>query len=283
MKKWTVLGSRSVERWQLLSEAITAAGGQNHFEPWTQSMDDFNGLVALKPYDHVRISSRVAAQVMKYVPVQSTWTTLLGVIDGMNQTPHGWWPLCALYESFGHVLVEIGQELDKRGNVLVAGAGSAARIAIAAFFKSGFSSFLVTNTDEAEGLNLVREIKARFFGMTVEWVPMDRIVLLPGESSVICNCTPNSKDNFLLKELSYMNFLRRPGFLFDLELNAEPGVFMQEARDAGVRSISGLELAARTDALWAQWGFQTAINTASYQERLFTLLARLTTPGVPPR
>ena len=269
MKKWTALGSNNEEaRWMALSLALTANGSPNQYIKWEHDVEKLENLAGLGEFDHVRISSRVAPQVVRHLKVQSSWTTLLGVVDGMNQTPYGWWPLCALYESFGELLVELGQNLDKRGSVLVAGAGGAARVAIAAFFKSGFQNFLVTNFAEDEAQKLIREVKARFFGLTIQWVPMERIVLLPGESSVICNCTPSLEENPLLEELSYLNFLKRPGFLFDLSRSLRPSILMQESRDAGVQAISGLELAARTDVLWAKWGFQNILNLDTYRERL---------------
>jgi hypothetical protein len=274
MKKWTALSSNNEDtRWQAMSQALTEAGVANTYIPWTGNVSEMQDLSTLAQFDHVRISSRIAPQVLKHVKVQSSWTTLLGVVDGMNNTNLGWWPLCALYESFGQLLIELGQDLDKRGNVLVAGAGGAARIAIAAFFKSGFQNFIVTNFVEEEALQLVREVKARFFGLTVQWVPMERIVLLPGESSVICNCTPSVEENALLTELSYLNFLKRPGFLFDLSRSFKPSILMQEAQDANVRAISGVEIAARTDVLWAKWGFQANLDLNSYRDRLQATLA----------
>lgn len=269
MKKWTALSSVNEDtRWQALSQALQEKGIENTYIPWSAPLENVENLAHLADYDHVRISSRIAPQILKHIKVQSSWTTMLGVVDGMNNTALGWWPLCALYESFGQLLIELGQDLDKRGNVLIAGAGGAARIAIAAFFKSGFQNFLVTNFEAEEAQQLIREVKSRFFGLTIQWVPMERIVLLPGESSVLCNCTPSVEENALLVELSYLNFLKRPGFLFDLSRNANLSVLMQEAQDAGVKAVSGVELAARTDVLWAKWGFQTDLDLDSYRARL---------------
>src|ERR1035437_10027129 len=203
MKKWTALSSMNEEvRWRTLSQALTAKGTANEYIPWGGEVSLIENLKAFEVYDHIRLSSRVAPQIMKYLKVQSSWTTLLGVVDGMNRTPHGWWPLCALYESFGQLLIDLGQDLDTRGGVLIAGAGGAARTAIAAFFKAGFQNFLVTNFEEEEAAKLIRDVKSRFFGLTIQWVPMEKIVLLPGESSVIVNCTPSVEENALLTELS---------------------------------------------------------------------------------
>lgn len=271
MKKWTSLSAVNEDaRWQLLSETARAAGAPNEYIPWTGDTQNFADIKALENFDHVRISSRIAPQVLEQLKVQSSWTTLLGVVDGMNKTPHGWWPLCALYESFGQLLITLGQDLDMRGSVLIAGAGGAARIAIAAFFKAGFQNFLLTNFNEAEAQQMIKEVKSRFFGLTLQWVAMDKIVLLPGESSVLVNCTPSVEENALLVELSYMNFLKRPGFLFDLSRSHKASILVQEAEDAGVRVISGVQLSARTDVLWAKWAFQANLDLAAYQEKLGT-------------
>jgi len=274
MKKWTALSTTNEDkRWQALSDALTAKGCENEFVPWSGETGLIENLEAFEVFDHIRLSSRIAPQIMKHLKVQSSWTTLLGVVDGMNRTPHGWWPLCALYEAFGQVLIQLGQDLDTRGNVLIAGAGGMARTAVAALFKGGFQKFLITNFDESEAQNLIKDLRARFFGLTVNWVPTDKIVLLPGESSVIINSTPSIEDNSLLVELSYLNFLKRPGFLFDLSRRSKPNALLQEAMDAGVRSVNGIEFAARTDILWAKWGFQTDIDGGAYRETLKSAFA----------
>lgn len=272
MKRWTSLGVVNEDpRWRALSEAVTAKGVANEYVPWTGSIDTLTDLTVLEEFAHVRISSRVSNAVLEHLKVRSSWVTLLGVVDGMNLTPHGWWPLCGLYQTFGDLLVELGQGLDKRGSVLVAGAGGAARIAIAAFFKAGFQNFILTNFVEEEANALIKEIKSKLFGLTIQWVPMERIVLLPGESSVLCNCTPSVEENPLLVELSYLNFLKRPGTLFDLSRSGKPSLLVQESKDAGVHVVDGLEFAARTDVLWAEWAFGAKLELQSYREQLNTV------------
>lgn len=269
MKKWTALSPQDeTYRWQALSDSIREKGVANEFVPWEHGIQEFSDFKMFDQFDHVRMSSSIAVRVLKHVKVQSSWTTLLGVVDGMNKTPHGWWPLCALYENFGQMLIELGQDLDMRGSVMVAGAGASARVVVASFFKAGFQEFLITNFDDQEAQKMIADMRSRFFGMKMEWVPMEKIVLLPGNCSVLVNCTPSIEENALLTELSYLNFLKRPGILFDLGRGSRTSVLAEEVRDAGVRAITGLEIAARTDVLWAKWGFGTDIELAPYQEKL---------------
>jgi shikimate 5-dehydrogenase len=265
MKLWTTLSPANEDkRWRLLSRYLSEAGAPNEYVPWDGPQEAITDLTLLDKYQHVRISSRFGPQILQAVKVQSSWITLLGVVDGMVKRGNEWWPLCALYESFGKILFDLGAGLDMRGNALIAGAGGTARVAIAALFKAGFRDFLLTNFDEAEAQQTIREVRSKFFGLTLEWVPTERIVLLPGESAVVVNCTPSVEENALLTELSYMNFLKRPGFLLDVSRSSKPSVLVQEANDAGVNVISGARIAANADLLWAKWAFNADLNLEAY-------------------
>lgn len=274
MKRWTSLSPNNEDkRWQMLSRYLRELGVENEFEPFASPDEGLEDLAKLDHLHYVRISSRFGPQVLKLVPVQSSWITTLGVIDGMMKREDGkWWPMCALFEAFGALIFELGQELDMRGSVLVAGAGGTARIAIAALFKAGFRNFLMTNFKESEAQITIDEVRSKFFGLTLQYVPLEKIVLLPGESTVIVNCTPSVEQNPLLVELSYMNFLKRPGFLFDVSRSKTPSLLVQEAKDAGVRVISGVELAARSDQLWAKWAFGVDIPLEKYLAEFESLL-----------
>lgn len=269
MKKWTVINTvKEDTRWQLLSGVIAEKGCANEYVPFPHSLNDLDDIKVIEEFHHVRLSNRLAGGLLSHLKVQSSWTTLLGVVDGMVKTPHGWWPLCALYESFGQLLIELGQDLDMSANTFVIGSGSAARIAIASFFKAGCKKFLVTGHNAEEAEKTIADVRKRFFGLTIEFVPMEKIVLLPGESSVTVNCTPSVEENALLRELSYLNFLKRPGLLVDLTVGGQPSVLVQEAMDAGVRLVTGVEIAARTDVLWAKWAFQVDLSREDYQTKL---------------
>ncbi|MBX3022106.1 MAG: hypothetical protein KF799_10570 [Bdellovibrionales bacterium] len=274
MKRWTSIATANEDaRWNLLSERMKKQGIANEYVPWTGATDTFHDIATLKEFDHVRLSSRIGPRVLQSLKVQSTWTTMLGVIDGMVKNEHGWWPLCALYESFGQTLIRIGQQLDQRGNVFVAGAGGAARTAIIAFFKAGFRNFLLTNFVDSEADEMINDIRSKFFGLNIQWVPMDQIVLLPGETSVLVNCTPSVEENPLLIELSYLNFLKRPGFLVDISRSKKPSILVTEADDAGVNLITGVEIGARADVLWAKWAFQAEISPEEYMQEFGAALS----------
>jgi hypothetical protein len=273
MKKWTALSaSDENNRWNLLSDFIKRAGVENEFVPWTDKIEDFPDLSPLKDFNHMRLSMSLAPLVVRHVKAQSSWISLLGVTDGMVNAPNGWWPLCALYESLGQIIVQLGRDLDNRGNVLVAGAGGRARASIAALFKGGFSKFLFTSFNESEAQLLIKDMKFRFLGIDIRWVPREKIILLPAETSVLVNCTPSIEENALIRELSYLNFLRRPGFLFDLNRESNRGILVEEAQQVDVKIITGQEIGARTDVLWAKWAFQATLEIQTYEQEYFKIL-----------
>ena len=110
MKLWTTLSPTNEDkRWQLLSRYLTDAGVANEFVPWSGPNEAVQDLSLLSGFDHVRISSRFGPQILQHIKVQPSWITLLGVVDGMVKRDSAkgpaWWPHCALYESFGRLLL----------------------------------------------------------------------------------------------------------------------------------------------------------------------------------
>jgi len=268
VKRWTAVTIVNENtRWINLSQKLKEAGVDNEFVPWTGSPENLPTLEELQDFHHVRLSSRLGLRLVPTLKIQSAWTTSLGVIDGMVQGGGTWWPFCALYEAICQILIECGQGLDTKGKVMLAGAGAAARVAVPAFFKSGFQHVLVTNADREEAMTMMADVRRRFFGLTLEYVPMEKIVLLPGESSVLINCTPWVEDNPLFHELSYLNFLKRPGYLFDLSRQEGDVInpLVREAQDAGLNVVMGSEIARRSDLLWAKWAFQVDLDPSRYQ------------------
>ncbi len=66
---------------------------------------------------------------------------------------------------------------------------------------------------------------------------------------MLLNSTPDTAENTLLTELSYLNFLKRPGLLFDLNRVTKRNLLMQEAHDTGVAVVDGFEVAGRSDQM----------------------------------
>lgn len=273
MKRWTAISPTvEDERYKLLAEYLRKKGVENEYVSWTGSTETVDNLDAFNEFYHVRLSSQIGVQALGAMKVQSSWATLLGVVDGMVQTRNGWWPLCSLHECFSQLIIQFGAGMDAHSGVFIVGAGGAARIAVAAFFKGGFNHFLLTNHKVEAGHATIEDIKRKFFGLKIDWVPKERIVLLPGENSVLVNSTPTTADNVLITELSYLNFLKRPGFLFDLNRTAKNSQLVQEAIETQVTVVGGVDIASRCDVIWAKWAFGVDLDLGSYSQDFLKIL-----------
>ena len=263
MKVWTALGSSENElRWRRLSQRLTEAGVPNEFRPWTADLPGSPNPAALAEFAHIRLAGFTGEEFLKTLDTQSSWTTLLGATDGAVRTDRGWWPLCALFEALSQILVARGENLELRCAVLIAGGGVGARAAIAALSRAGYKRFLVTD-EQVASHRMLEEVRGRFFGLDFTFVPLDRIVLLPAETSVLVNCAGGviyqEGEKNLMTELSYLNFLRRPGLLLDLGEGGNATNLTRDAGDAGVEIVGAAEIQARTDTLWAKWAFGVEI------------------------
>lgn len=264
--RWVCCGVSPIEKWRF--EQLREMLGDEHelvFMDWKSGTDwlhEFDG------FGHVRWGEGVQVSASKALKVHSSWTALLGITDGMLLREGRWWPLCASYEALWHTFTSMGQGLEMDASAFVNGTGAMARAGIAALFKCGFRRFRVTGKDVESCQQLVSDIRVKFLGIDLEVVPIDKIVLLAGISSVFINTVTASEAPELTQEISYLNFLKRPGALIDTSPYTKPTLLLKEAADSAIRTVDGWHLAARIDALWSEWAFGKKLDIDAYQKRL---------------
>jgi len=278
--KWACAGVSAKEKWRIsrLQELL----GDSHemaVLDW-QSGADIEKLAA--GFQHLRWGEASQLEAAKAMTVQSAWTALLGVCDGMILQGGRWWPLCASYEAFCQTFTGLGSALDTDSSAFVAGAGSMARAAIAALFKSGFRKFRVTSQASELSAGLIHDMQLKFFGLDMQVVPMNKIVLLAGVSSVFVNTLSADDAPEVEQEIAYLNFLKRPGAVIDSTLFARQSVLMKEALGSGIPGVDGWQLAARIDALWAKWAFSKDIDVEAYAKILTERCGELDTSSSAP-
>lgn len=264
--KWACCGVSAREKWRF--EQLQSVLGGEHSLTVLEYKPDLNWQNELKEFGHVRWGEMVQVPVTKTWPVQSTWTALLGVTDGVVFRDSQWWPLCAAYEAIGQTITGIGEGLDMQASAFISGTNGSARAAIGALFRAGFRKFRVLPIDFEMGSNLLQEVHIKFFGIDVELVPPEKIVLLAGVSSIFVNNLTEEEAPELVKEISYMNFLKRPGAIIDTSLYSKQTVLLKEAVESEIPTVDGWSIAARVDALWAEWAFNKKIDIAAYEKQL---------------
>lgn len=251
--KWSVIGFNLLgKRFHLLNEAVQAAIPGSQLEIFDTHPVDFNERLkeVLRQFDQIRIDSPFGLQAIRQFKRTSMAMNSLQSVDCIIKREGDWWPECCLFTAFNHLLSTHGHKLDVAGEVIVVGAGSAARAAIAAILRAGFRFIRIANKYDDEGLTLIEELKRRFLSCRFEYVPQDRLVLLPGTSCLLVNTTPLVPSNDLLNELTYLNFLKRNGMIWDLVISPVGTPLIKEGEQINVQCVSGAEIAALTDHIW---------------------------------
>lgn len=273
--KWACVGVSKKEKMRF--ECLQKHLGSDHEVSFMEWRQDGDWEADLRGFQHIRWGEDIQVDVSKRLKAHSTWTALLGVTDGMVTRDGRWWPLCASYEALCQTVTDLGEGLDIQGSAFVSGTGASARAGIAALFRNGFRKFrlVALNLESAEGL--VRDIRLKFFGIDLEVVPADMIVLLAGVSSVFVNTLSEDEAPDLVQEISYLNFLKRPGAIIDANMFTKQTLLLKEAMDSAIPMVDGWDLAARIDSLWTKWAFSKELDHATYGKDLKTAALNLRT------
>lgn len=274
--KWCCVGyQHNPLRFELLSEFLNSKNISNKFESIEISPADFDVEFkkVLDNFDQVRIEAPFGISAYKYFKAHEAIMSQLRSVDCVfkDDLAH-WWGKSLTYTSLCESLQGVGEVIDLDSSVLVVGAGASARAAVAACAKMGFKDFKITNKFDEQGLELIREMKANFFGLNFEFVSQDKLILLPGTNCIAINTTPYVESNDLLPELYYFNFLRKRGVIVELTFYPMHTPLVKESLEINNFNIFGYELAALSDMHWTKWCTKQLIDVdelkAFYRTRL---------------
>jgi shikimate 5-dehydrogenase len=255
--KWCCIGyDFRPNRYQLLEAFLNAKGVPNQLDLIDIPPSDFNESFekVTQTYDQIRVESPHGLGVFSFFKKQEALMSRLKAVDCVFKDDHRqWWCRSLTYHSLCESLQGVGEMLDLEKSVLIVGAGASARAALAACAKMGFKNFNITNKFDEQGLELIREMNANFFGLNLEFVPQHRLTLLPGTNCLLINTTPPDASNDLLPELYYFNFLKKNGVVVDLTVDPLYTQLVKEALEIKNYVIFGSELAAVSDSYWIKW------------------------------
>jgi shikimate 5-dehydrogenase len=259
------------KRYQCLAEQLRKKGLENNFSAQTMPIDDssWGKLQAqLSQLQGLRLGRGWGEGILRMLPDHSVHISRLGAADCLIKADGRWWPRSASYQGLFEVLTMWGKYFDLDSSALIVGAGAMARTSIAVLFREGFKRFSITALDKERGLNLIAQMQRVFLGAEFSFIPREELILLPGNYGIVVNTTPSSKDNALLQELSYFNFLAPGGIALDLYFNPAVTQFLKDAEEVGARIIPGYLVAATTDKIWAKWAADVEIPEQEYAEFL---------------
>ena len=262
--KWCVVGFKfGRTRYELLGQWMTEKGLSHQLEFIELAPTEFTAEFTeiLNNYDQVRIESPHGLSTYAHFKRHEAMMSQLKSVDCVVKDDLGqWWCRSLTYKSLCEALQGVGERIELERPVLIVGAGSSARAALAACAKMGFKKFNITNKYDDQGLELIREMKENFFGLDFEFIPQHRLTLLPGSNCIAINTTPNDPSNDLLNELYYFNFLKKNGVVVELNFSPMHTQLIRESLEIKNFVIYGYELAAISDAYWLEWVTQKSLN-----------------------
>lgn len=267
--KWTVLGGKDQEvRFRCLSDYLTTLGVPNELSFSNPEIDDI--FLELErqtlAVDQIRLQSPYSDRAHEFQSRATDLVNLLGSSDAYVKNKEGkWWPENFLYEAFCSEFLKHVKQVDIGSHALIVGSGSGSKVVVAALIKMGFSKFYISDRFEDRAKTSIEKMKRHFFGIDFNFVPAANLMLLPGSSSVLVNGTPLVPDNNLLKDLYYFNFLKHPAVIIDLNLIPPEPPLIEEGRSIQAQVISGYEIAAKVDDLWAQKAFQVKFDVEVFK------------------
>lgn len=271
MIKWVEVAKKNSRvRYDTLSRFLNDNGVNNAVEYVECEQDQFSEVIdecRLK-YDLIRIGSPHGVSVFDKFDAQSSEMMRLRSADCAIKEKGRWRLMSSNYIGLRRILHEVGSGLDIESSILVVGAGAGARVACSAFISAGFKKVNITNKFPEQAFQLIEELQSIYFGITFEFIPEERLVLLPGTNNVLVNTTPLIPSNDLLNELYYFNFLKSPGMVFDFTLIPIDTPLVLEGDAIGVRSVRGFEVSSWGDIAWVESAFGKKLDREEYCESL---------------
>ncbi len=255
--KWAVLGLNFFKpRYERLAEFLREQGIANevHYPEIHPDEDIRDRLPEFQAaFDQLRIESPFREAVLVRPKIQSKMLFDLGAADCLIQKNRKWSLDVGLYYAFTQLFSRLGSKLDLKADMIVVGAGAAARLAVAAGLRAGFSKVNLSTTYDDQGIALLADLRKSFFGVDFKFVSLNQLVMLPGTNSLLVNTTPFNEGNEILTELYYLNFLKPDGMIWDMVFEPQTTPLIREGEQAGIACVRGSQVAALADCKWIEW------------------------------
>lgn len=152
--------------------------------------------------------------------------------DGFLKSGGGWTPKVSYLTVFQNKLSSLSEYVDTSKGVLVIGDYEPSRAALISLFRIGFRDFFMLGERTESGFT--DSMKRHMFGINVQKIEISDLVNLSGVASVLLHGI-STKDAVIGEwELSYLNFLGRPGLLIDFLPDGFLCQVISETQDEGL-------------------------------------------------
>lgn len=269
--KWAELAHTPTPlRFEVLSEYLNEKGFKNEFSAIETKPFEIEEVLseALKNYQALRLGSPYGIQALGLFDFQPAFISYLQAADSILKKGNNWELMASTVQGFERQVIMFGKNIDLNSSVLIVGSGASAKFAIHTLIKIGIKKIYVSNQFAEQAHQLIEELEKKYFGVKLEFVPEDQLVLLPGSNSVLVNTTPLVESNNILKELYYFNFLKPNGLAIDFTFVPINTPLVKGAQQIGIRTIKGYEICAWGDLQWAKNFCPFELNYEEYELKI---------------
>lgn len=195
----------------------------------------------------LRLPLAASPEVLKNFPNLPAMVRWLECGDSLVHENKEWWPRLFSYEALRKLIIQHEPNLDISHSAFVIGSGRAARLAAAAIAALGFSNICLVdeNTDalQAEAVYLRRFL----LGVEIGEVEAHTLTRRKTAASLLVNTMAFQDDSTVLGDLSYFNFMSAGGAVVDFSEVTLTSTLLEEARQASLSVLSGVELQCQWD------------------------------------
>ncbi len=214
-------------------------GWDIQFETYSEFNSDL-----LKDADIAKIDMSLSVLALRELKLQPTLVRTLQSTDFLIKEEGLWYPRVFLYEALRKVLVEYARGLDNRDSAFVVGTSEEAMVSGAVLAHMGFRKIYFTGHDIAE-LKLKTELlKKNFFGIEFSILDAGYLTAQTIGANIVINTINIAEDKELLRDMSYFNYMKRRGFVVDLNLIPYHNPLLEEAQRAELRVVYPIPIAA---------------------------------------
>ncbi|MDG0817526.1 Rossmann-fold NAD(P)-binding domain-containing protein [Bdellovibrio svalbardensis] len=206
----------------------------------------------LETAEMAKVDFELSAMILPQLHIQPTLVRTVRSMDCFVKEDGKWYPRLYFYEALRKVLVDCARDLDIRVPAFVVGDTERARVVASVFAQIGFSEIYVVGEDKSRLAEQMEVLRRNHLGIKFHELLADELTIQSVSGSIIVNTLDVSQNKSLLSDLSYFNFLKRDGYVMDLNLMPYHNPLLEEAERAELRVLHPHLVAASLTHLWLE-------------------------------
>lgn len=199
----------------------------------------------------VHVDPSLAEQILPQVKTLPLLIRSVESLDSFFYEDVNWYPRLFSWEALRQVLVAEARDLDIRCPAFIVGDGDEIRVVASVLGELGVTDIFLVG--EIEPLNKQKNILARaHMGINFYLLNSEELTLQAVSAGIIVNTVNLSERQALLTDLSYFNFMKRAGYVLDLNLVPSHNLLLEEAERADLKPLDPKLLAVTLTRLWLE-------------------------------